>query len=107
MAHQATGSVVAKKFAHAYEESERLAAELGMFQRENAMLCSRVCFPDIDDRANMQCTATRALVSRAARSTLFIVSTAAFQRFIDAFSIKMLSFDHIAKTSDIVCATFA
>ena len=24
--------------AHAYEESERLAAELGMFQRENAML---------------------------------------------------------------------
>ena len=38
MARQATGSVVAKKFAHAYEESERLAAELGMFQRENAML---------------------------------------------------------------------
>jgi len=27
---------VAKKFAHAYEESERLAAELSMFQHENA-----------------------------------------------------------------------
>jgi len=38
MAQQATGTVVAKKFAHAYEESERLAAELGMFERENAML---------------------------------------------------------------------
>jgi len=38
MAHQATGAVVAKKFAHAYEESERLAAELSMFERENGML---------------------------------------------------------------------
>lgn len=49
MANQATGAIVAKKFAHAYEESERLAAELGMFERENAMLrdeidrCLLVC----------------------------------------------------------------
>jgi hypothetical protein len=33
MAHQATGTVVAKKFANAYEESERLNAELKMFER--------------------------------------------------------------------------
>jgi hypothetical protein len=38
MANQATGAIVAKKFAHAYEESERLTAELSMFDRENAML---------------------------------------------------------------------
>jgi len=38
MAHQATGAIVAKKFAHAYEESERLAAELSMFQHENAKI---------------------------------------------------------------------
>jgi len=38
MAHQATGAIVAKKFAHAYEESERLAAELSIYQHENAML---------------------------------------------------------------------
>ena len=38
MAQMVTGAVVAKKFAQAYEESERLAAELELFHRENAML---------------------------------------------------------------------
>jgi hypothetical protein len=38
MSSQATGAVVAQKFAHAYEESERLGAELKLFERENAML---------------------------------------------------------------------
>ena len=38
MAQMVTGAVVAKKFAQAYEESERLAAELELFNRENAML---------------------------------------------------------------------
>ena len=43
MAQQATGTVVAKKFANAYEESERLAAELSMFERGDQSERRRLC----------------------------------------------------------------